>query len=128
MLETAAGISHSSGHTMWGYLGSFIFYTLLVIGFLYAVYFYLKKNPGILTFSKTFVHSKTESNPLALVIESRIALEPRKTVYVLRSGEERFLVSTAGEHTHLLSKLETVALHSPEKITQAEKTTQKEPV
>jgi flagellar biogenesis protein FliO len=85
------------------YLGSFILYTLLAIGVIYAVYCYARKHSGNL-----FLGVKKSANPKArLEIESVLALEARKNLYVVRSGHERFLVATSMEGTQFLSRLES---------------------
>jgi hypothetical protein len=85
------------------YLGSFILYTLLAIGVIYAVYCYARKHSGNL-----FLGMKKASDPKArLEIESVLALEARKNLYVVRSGHERFLVATSMEGTQFLSRLES---------------------
>jgi hypothetical protein len=98
------------------YLGSFILYTLLAIGVIYAVYCYARKHSGTL-----FLGVKKNADPKArLEIESVLALEARKNLYVVRSGHERFLVATSMEGTQFLSRLEsTGAPVIPEPVQQA---------
>lgn len=91
-----------NGGGLWHYLGSFMFYTLAAIGLLYAAYWQIKKNPGLLTFSKNGISSKE-----SLQVESFLALEARKNLYVIKAGNERFLLSTSPEGTQFLSRLET---------------------
>lgn len=94
-----------SPHTgmLWQYLGSFTLYTLLAIGMIYAAYWYVRKasGNGFGLLGKS-VHPKTK-----LEVESVLSLEPRKNLYVVRAGQERFLIATGAENTHMLSKLET---------------------
>lgn len=83
---------------MTGYLIHFSVCTLAMIGVLLAGFVVAKK----------FVY---QNNSLGckdqfLSIESRLGLEPRKSLYVIKAGTERFLVSTDGERTNLLTKLE----------------------
>lgn len=95
-----------SGPTIWHYLGSFILYTLVAIGFIYAAYWYARKNSGnLLGGARKPVNPKTK-----LEIESVLALEVRKNLYVVRSGNERFLIATSMEGTQFLSRLETTAM------------------
>ena len=92
--------------TLWHYLGSFVLYTLLAIGCIYAAYCYFRKSPGG---SMLPLGRKAEkADPNKLTLESVLPLEPRKTLYVVRSGPERFLISASGDDTALLSKLEPV--------------------
>ena len=86
--------------TLWQYLGSFVMYTLMTIGLIYGVFWYTRKASGAST--------QPEQAQGSLVLESTLPLEPNKTLYVVRSGSERFLLSASGEGTQLLSALEAV--------------------
>ncbi len=101
--------------TLGYYLGSFILYTVGAIGVIYGIFLYLKKNPnGLpLQFPKKSVHSQQ-----TLRVESVLSLEARKNLYVVCSGQERFLIATSMEGTQLLSRLEpTTALpEAPEGV------------
>ena len=94
-------MTHSG--TLWHYLGSFILYTLLAIGFIYAAYWAARKHSGNLIPAIT----KNSRSKTRLEVESRLTLEARKNLYVIRSGHERFLVATSADGTQLLSRLET---------------------
>lgn len=90
---------------LWHYLGSFILYTLGAVALIYGAYWYARRSTrGALP--DTVQHSQLQLP--ALEIESVLALEPQKTLYVIRSGQERFLVSSSGDNTTLLSRLEPV--------------------
>lgn len=82
--------------TLIRFICSFFF----AIAILYGAFFYLKKNPGLLTFTKNRIPLKQ-----SLQIESVLALEARKNLYVVRSGKERFLLATSLEGTQFLSRL-----------------------
>lgn len=91
--------------TLWHYLGSFVLYTLLAIGLIYAAYFYTRKHgAGLLPFSRRSGAGRPRNK---LAIESVLPLEPRKNLYVVRVGAERFLLSTSMEGTQFLSRLES---------------------
>lgn len=81
------------------FLGSFLF----AIAILYAVFFYLKRNPAAMQFVK-----KGPKDPNVLSVETMMALEPRKNLYIVKAGHERILISTSPEGTQFLSKLEPV--------------------
>lgn len=88
-----------------GYLVHFIVYFMAMIGIIIlAVFVYNKFNIGT-------VGNKTTK---MLRVEDTLSLSPRKTLYVVRSGNERFLIAGDMERTTLISKLtdENVA-HSP---------------
>lgn len=96
-------MSHTG--TLWQYLGSFLMYTLLTIGMIYGVFWYTRKAAGARATGTT---PTTEETQGSLALESALPLEPNKTLYVVRSGSERFLISATGEGTQLLSRLESV--------------------
>lgn len=80
-----------------GYLAHFIVYFLAMIGIIIlALYVYQKFNIGT-------VGGKRANN---LKIEDSLSLSPRKTLYVIRNGNERFLIAGDLERTTLISKLE----------------------
>jgi len=81
---------------MSGYLFSFIVYTSAMIGVIFlAVYAYKK-------FSYTAV-----SKSKFLNIEDCISIAPRKNLYVISAGNEKFLVASDAEKTSLISKLDS---------------------
>lgn len=92
------------------YLGSFIF----AIALIYALYFCLKKNPKLLTPNLLTLSGKRLPFKQSLEIESVLTLEARKNLYVVRAGNERFLLATSMEGTQFLSKLEA----SPEAVSE----------
>lgn len=80
-----------------GYLSNFIVYFLAMIGIIIlALYVYKQFNVGGLTTKR--------SNLLS--VEDSLSLSPRKTLYVVREGSERFLIAADMERTSLISKLE----------------------
>lgn len=96
------------GHTasLWQYLGSFVGYTLFSIGLIYAAYWFLRKQPNWLTGTAFQKNTTTTVAPKSLLeVEANLALEPRKTLYIVRAGHERFLISTTLEQTQCLAKL-----------------------
>lgn len=80
-----------------GYMGHFLVYLLAMMGLIIlALYVYKKFSCGGLG---------TKSNH-TLKIEDTLSLTPRKTLYVIRNGNERFLIAGDAERTTLISKLE----------------------
>ncbi len=96
-------LSHTG--TLWQYLGSFVFYTLATVGVIYGVYWYTRKNAGA---AAAVAAAKAEEGQIKLELESTLALEPNKNLYVVRNGVERFLLVTSAEGTQLLSRLDNV--------------------
>lgn len=84
---------------MSGYLMSFTFYTLAMIGVILIGYVIAKK-------SLNGVYSQTSKNKF-LSIESVLTIEPRKNIYLLKAGSERFLISANADQTQFLTKLDS---------------------
>ncbi|MBR2430451.1 FliO/MopB family protein [bacterium] len=78
-----------------GYLTNFIVYTLAMIGVIMIALFIFK-------FSST---GKTKSNSKFLKIDETLSLGPRKTLYVVSAGDEKFLIAGDIDKTSLISKL-----------------------
>lgn len=109
-------IAHGAANGLGHYLVSFIAYTLLTVGGIYAVFLYLKQNPRLLAIlSRRPQPGAGRRSPLS--VETMLPLEARKSLYIIRSGDERFLIATSPEGTQFLSKLaeETPERNLPEK-------------
>lgn len=82
---------------MSGYLVNFVIYTTAMIGIIFlALFVYKKVSQGYGFTSKSKF----------LNVEDSINLAPRKNLYVIRAGKERFLVASDAERTSLISKLD----------------------
>jgi len=105
------------------YLLSFMFYTLTAVGMMYAVYYYLRNKVKKPQSAPSM--SEIESAPDApvvphlplgigtgLEVESVLPMENQQSLYVLRAGRERFLISVSGDKTTLLSKLESASVET----------------
>ncbi len=100
-------LTDAHSHSLWHYLGTFVLYTLLAIAFIYGTFIALKKNPAWLN----LLTGRRVSRPDApLSIETSLPLEARKTLHIVRCGEERFLIATGAESTQFLSKLNDPAM------------------
>ena len=80
---------------MSGYLINFIVYTAAMIGVIFLAVFVYKR------FSYNGV-----SKSKFLNVEDCINLAPRKNLYVVRAGNERFLIASDTDRTSLISKLD----------------------
>ena len=80
-----------------GYMGNFIVYFLAMIGIIILALFVYKK------FNMSSVGFRRNNS---LSVEDTLSLSPRKTLYVIRNGKERFLIAGDLERTTLISKLE----------------------
>lgn len=81
---------------MSGYLVSFTVYTMAMCGLIFFALFVYKK------FTEGSLYSK---NSKFLNVEDTLSLAPRKTLYVIKAGDERFLVAADMDKTTLISKL-----------------------
>lgn len=79
------------------YILHFGIYTLAMIGFIAIALYVYKKSvfTGIQTRDKDF-----------LTVENYLKLSPTKTVYVIKAGEEKFLIAGDSSCTTMLAKLE----------------------
>ena len=80
-----------------GYISNFIVYFLAMIGIIILA-LYVYKKFSISSFSIRRNNS--------LKIEDTLSLSPRKALFVIRDGNERFLIAADLERTTLISKLE----------------------
>ncbi len=83
---------------MGGYFMHFIIYTLAMCGLIFFAFFIYKKAMG-----GSF--NKKSSN--LMEVEETMALNPRKSLMIVRVGSERFLIASDMEKTSLISKLNT---------------------
>ena len=80
-----------------GYMGNFIVYFFAMIGIIIlALFVYKKFNMSAIGFKRNNM----------LSVEDTLSLSPRKTLYVIRNGKERFLIAGDMERTTLISRLE----------------------
>ncbi len=86
-----------------GYMVNFIVYTIAMIGIIFLAVFVYKK------FSFT-----TGSKSKFLNVEDCISVGPRKEIFVVRAGNERFLVASDVGRTSLISKLDGNSSYAPE--------------
>lgn len=80
------------------YLVNFIAYTFAMIGLICLCLFIYKK---------CFVQSGAAANADFLQVENQLNLSARKSIYVVRAGEEKFLIASDTDKTAFLSKLST---------------------
>ncbi len=78
------------------YLINFAAYTLAMVGFICLC---------LVVYKKTFVDQKAVSSTKFLVVENKLNLSPRKSIYVIKAGEEKFLVASDVDQTTFLAKL-----------------------
>ena len=82
---------------MGGYVVNFTVYTMAMTGLIcFAVFVYKKVISGGLG----------SKNAKFLSVEDSMSLSPRKTLHVIRAGNEKFLIASDVDRTTLLAKLE----------------------
>lgn len=82
---------------MGSYILNFTVYTMAMCGLICFALFVYKK------FALTNFLTKNSQH---LHIEETLSLAPRKMLYIIRAGEERFLIASDADKTTLISKLE----------------------
>ena len=82
---------------MGGYLANFAIYTMAMIGLIFFALMVYKKFSG-------FGDIKPSKSRM-LGVEETISIAPRKTLYIVRAGSERFLIAGDVDKTTLISKL-----------------------
>ena len=85
------------------YAMKFMFYTFGVIGLLLVAYIIAKRCMGL------DINTRKKGN---LYIEETLNISPRKTLYILKAYDERFLIASDANNTSFLAKLnsdETIA-------------------
>ncbi len=78
-----------------GYLGNFIVYTLAMVGVMML---------ALIVFKKT-TSANSRKNSKILKVHDVMNLGPRKSLYIVSAGEEKFLIAGDAERTTLISKL-----------------------
>ena len=79
------------------YLINFIVYTMAMVGLLFI---------GVMVYKKTMTGADTAQNPKGLKIDNALRLSPRKTLYVVNAGYERFLIAADLDRTTFLARLD----------------------
>lgn len=82
---------------MSGYFVQFLAYTFAMVGFLAVC---------LVTYKKFCQPTMMNNSAECLCIENALRLTPKKQIYVVRAGNERFLVASDAETTTMLAKLE----------------------
>ncbi len=83
---------------MGGYIANFTVYTMAMLGLICF---------ALLVYKKFIIKSGLKSKSEFLSVEESISIGPRKNIYVIRAGRERFLVASDVDRTSLISKLDT---------------------
>lgn len=79
------------------YIVTFSVYTLAMIGVIFV---------GLVVVKKTLSFTPQRSKNNFLRVETSLCLEPRKHLYVIKAGREKFLIASSGEGCHFMTKLD----------------------
>jgi flagellar biogenesis protein FliO len=91
--------------------------TSAVIGLLLLIYFALKQNPRLLQgLTLNPLMPIPSDNNAALIIESRLPLDGKKSLLVVRAGQERYLIGTTLDRIDAITPMGLHA-HMPEVLT-----------
>ena len=82
---------------MGGYLVNFAVYTMAMIGLIFF---------ALMLYKKFAIGGDCSKKSGFLGVEESISIAPRKNLYVVRAGNERFLIAGDVDKTTLISKLE----------------------
>lgn len=83
---------------MTGYLINFCVYTFAMIGVIFI---------ALMVFKKTALNQHNNPKNTQLKVEEAMSLSPRKTLYIVKAGAEKFLIAADIENTTMLSRLES---------------------
>lgn len=86
-----------------GYLSNFIVYTLAMVGVIML---------SVLVF-KTSTSTGIKAKSKYLKVHDTLSLGPRKTLYIVSAGDEKFLIAGDVDKTSLISKLESKRQEEP---------------
>ena len=78
-----------------GYLTNFIVYTLAMVGVIVIALMVFKNATNV----------NTKGSSKYLKVHDTLSLGPRKTLYIVSAGEEKFLIAGDVDKTSLISKL-----------------------
>ena len=88
------------------YLGHFIVYAMAMLGIIMLVIYTYKMTYGV----------KSGLNSSLLSVTDSMKLTPKKTLYVVKAGDERFLIASDFDSTTLISKLDDNQNFIPKRI------------
>jgi flagellar biogenesis protein FliO len=93
---------------LWKYMLGFLGYTVVLIAFLAAVVYSVKRNPKLLKLlsgGRMSLGATKSAATANLSLEESLNLEPDKALHVIRFQRERFLLCSAGGQIQLLTGL-----------------------
>lgn len=91
-----------------GYLSNFIVYALAMVGVIILALYVFKYSTGYKV--------KNNGSSKGLKVTDTLSLSPRKTLYVVETGGEKFLIAGDTDRTTLISKLGGTNITKTEEI------------
>lgn len=99
---------------MGGYVINFTVYTMAMIGLIcFAIFVFKKITDGTIRSKGTNI----------LKVEESLSLSPRKTLHIVKAGEEKFLIASDIDRTTLISKLKENTLYEIKNLNETINTT-----
>ncbi len=95
------------------YLINFLVYSMAMVGLLFVC---------LMVYKKTMVNNHAKKNTEELSVENALNLSPRKMIYVIKAGDEKFLIAADAERTSFLAKLNSNKLQDFQCIPDISKT------
>ena len=93
---------------MFGYLTGFCVYTFAMIGRILVGFVVAKRC--------MYGNLSAKNKDKFLEVETSLVIEPKKTIYVLKAGNEKFLIASDMERTSFLTKLDSENTALPTKV------------
>ncbi|MBS4760814.1 MAG: flagellar biosynthetic protein FliO [Clostridium sp.] len=98
------------------YLINFLIYSMAMVGLLFLC---------LMIYKKTMIDNRFAKNDNDLKIENALNLSQRKTLYVIKAGNEKFLIAADVDRTSFLAKLnQNIQEKTPQNIMPVPQTVQ----
>ena len=81
------------------YLINFLVYSMAMVGLLFVC---------LMVYKKTMTNNYSKKNSEELTVENAMNLSARKTLYIVKAGNEKFLIASDAERTTFLAKLNDI--------------------
>ncbi len=78
------------------YLINFLVYSMAMVGLLFVC---------LMVYKKTMANNYSKKNSEELTVENAMNLSARKTLYIVKAGNEKFLIASDAERTTFLARL-----------------------
>ena len=89
------------------YLINFLVYSMAMVGLLFVC---------LMVYKKTMANNYSKKNSEELTVENAMNLTSRKTLYIVKAGDEKFLIASDAERTTFLAKLNDNQINTSHQI------------